>query len=151
MSHFLFVAGALQERSSRESVDVQLAQGVWGLRTALIRDNLARYLTGQSQGLVYALKTGICARFFIASPVLPFADLDELIQDDLRAEAKFGFVRIQMAERWESTPAQSHALLQLVLKIDEPAELTRRLTLGMHRLTEDEFQSIVQGLEMIEK
>jgi hypothetical protein len=151
MSHFLFVAGALRERSSRESVDVQLAHGAWGLRTALIRDNLTKFLTGESQGLAYALKTGICARFLIISPVLPFAELDELIQDDLRAEAKFGFVRVRVAGRWESTPAQSHALLQRALKIDDQAELSRRLNLGMHRLTDDEFQSIVQGLEMVGK
>jgi hypothetical protein len=147
MSHFLFVGGALRERSSLESVEIQLAQGVWGLRTALLRENLTQFLTSQSQGLVYALKVGICARFFIISPVLPFGDLDELIQDDLRGEAKNGFVRIRVAARWESTPAQTHALLQRVLNIEEAAELSRRLSLGMHRLTEEEFQSIVEGLE----
>ncbi len=147
MSHFLFVGGALRERSSLESVKIQLAQGVWGLRTALIRDNLTKFLTSQSQGLVYALKVGICARFFIVLPVLPFSDLDELIQDELRDEAKYGFVRIRVAARWESTPARTHALLQRVLNIEEPAELSRRLSLGMHRLTEEEFQLIVEGLE----
>ena len=62
MSHFLFIAGALRERSSPESAELQLGAGIWGLCTALIRDNLQKFLTPESHGLVYVLKEGISSR-----------------------------------------------------------------------------------------
>jgi len=37
-------------------------------------------------------------------------------------------------------------LLQRVLGIEEQAELSRRLSLGMHRLTDEEYRSIREGL-----
>ena len=63
MSHFLFIAGALRERTSQESAELQLGAGIWGLCTALIRDNLQKFLTPESHGLVYVLKEGIRAEF----------------------------------------------------------------------------------------
>ena len=59
-SHFLFIAGALRERSSRESADLQLRHQLWGLRSALIAQNLARFLGEGSCGWVYVLKEGLC-------------------------------------------------------------------------------------------
>jgi hypothetical protein len=53
MSHFLFVAGALRERTSEESAELQLGHGLWGLCTELIRRNLQTYLDAESRGLVY--------------------------------------------------------------------------------------------------
>lgn len=146
MSHFLFVAGALRERSSNESAELQLAHNLWGLRSPLIHDNLQRYLTNSSCGLVYVLKAGICAHFKIVSGVLPFQQLDELLKDELRTEARHGFVRLELLRRWASSPAESHALLQEVLSVRDQAELTRRLTLGMHRLTEEEYQAMLVKL-----
>ena len=145
MSHFLFVAGALRERDSRESAELQLTHHVWGLRSQLIRDNLSRYLTEQSHGLVYVLKAGISAQFTIESPVLPFQSLDPFVRDEFHAEARYGFVRIAVERRWASSPAASLALLQAALAVDE-AELVRRLNLGMHRLTDEQYRTIIEGL-----
>lgn len=146
MSHFLFVAGALRERTSSESAELQLAHNLWGLCTALIHDNLQKYLTSDSRGLVYVLKAGICAHFKIVSGVLPFQQLDELIKDELRTEARYGFVRVELLRRWASSPAESHGLLQQILHVTDQAELTRRLTLGMHRLTDEEYQAVLTKL-----
>jgi hypothetical protein len=146
MSHFLFTAGTLRERSSAESAELQLRQGLWGCCTALIQQNLSQYLAPDSRGLVYVLKTGICAEFRILSPVLPLQQMDEFLHDDLRTEARYGFIRVAVTRRWASSPQESHALLQDVLQIPEPAELTRRLSLGMHRLTEGEYQAIVDRM-----
>lgn len=146
MSHFLFIAGALRERSSEDSAELQLSHGLWGLCTSLIKTNLETYLEPQSRGLVYVLKAGLCAEFQIRSPVLPFRDLDELLKDDLKTEARFGFVRVNILRRWVSSPQESQAILQSVLQIPDQAELTRRLALGMHRLTEVEYEAIVRGI-----
>lgn len=146
MSHFLFAAAALRERTSLESAELQLRQGLWGCCTALIRQNLSKYLGTGSLGLVYVLKVGLCAEFRIVSPVMALEDMDELLRDELRTEARFGFIRIEPTRRWQSTPQDSHALLQAVLGIAEQAELTRRLALGMHRLTEEEYRTIVDRL-----
>lgn len=146
MSHFLFIAGALRERSSEESAELQLSHGIWGLCTSLIRTNLEAYLQPQSLGLVYVLKVGLCAEFQIRSSVLPFRDLDDLLKDDLKTEARFGFVRVHVTRRWASSPQESQAMLHSVLLIPDQAELTRRLALGMHRLTEAEYESIVRGI-----
>ncbi len=146
MSHFLFIAGALRERSSEESAELQLSHGLWGLCTSLIRTNLEAYLQPQSLGLLYVLKVGLCAEFQVRSSVLPFRDLDDLLKDDLKTEARFGFVRVHVTRRWASSPQQSQAMLQSVLQIPDQAELTRRLALGMHRLTEAEYEAIVQGI-----
>lgn len=146
MSHFLFTAATLRERSSLDSAELQLRHGLWGCCTALIQQNLAKYLAPDSCGLIYVLKTGLCAEFRIHSPVLRLQDMDEFLREDLRTEARFGFVRVTPTRRWTSTPQESHALLQEVLQIPEQAELTRRLGLGMHRLTEAEYQAIVERL-----
>lgn len=146
MSHFLFVAGALRERSSGESAELQLTHELWGLRTALIRDNLQRLLTAESCGLVYVLKAGICAHFRIVSGVLPFDRLDDLLKDELRNEARSGFIRIRLINRWESSPGESQALLQKVLQVPDQAELARRLNLGMHALTQEEYEAILGAL-----
>ena len=146
MSHFLFIAGALRERSSEESADLQLAHGLWGLCTSLIQSNLQAYLQPHSRGLVYVLKAGLCAEFQIRSPILSFAALDDLLKDDLKTEARFGFVRVVVTRRWTSSPHKSQALLQDVLQISDHMELNRRLGLGMHRLTEPEFDAIVRGI-----
>lgn len=147
MSHFLFIAGALRERNSQASAELQLSHGLWGLRSALIRDNLRRYLTGESRGLVYVLKLGICAGFPIQSDVLPPDELDGFVREELREETRYGFIRVKADRQWQSTPEASQALLQQVLAVSDPAELTRRLNLGMHRLTQAEYEAIVQGLE----
>ena len=146
MSHFLFIAGALRERSSLDSAELQLGAGIWGLCTALIRDNLQKFLTPESHGLVFVLKEGIRAEFSIASSVQPFQDLDELLKDEVRTEARYGFVRIATLRRWQGHAPDCHALLQRVLGIEEQSELTRRLSLGMHRLTDEEFRAILEGL-----
>ena len=146
MSHFLFVAGALRERTSQESAESQLSAGIWGLRTALIADNLKKFVTEQSHGLVYVLKMGICADFTILSPVLPFTTMDDLLMDDMRTEARFGFVRVEVGRRWNSSAVQCQTLLQQVLNVPDQAEFNRRLSLGMHRLTEPEYRAIVNGL-----
>jgi hypothetical protein len=145
MSHFLFVAGALRERTSEESAELQLGHSLWGLCTGLIRTNLQTYLDAQSRGLVYVLKVGLCAEFQILSPVLDFSSLDAFLSDELRTEARFGFVRIDGVRRLACSSAASQALLLNVLQISDQAELTRRLTLGMHRLTQTEYDAIMQG------
>ena len=146
MSHFLFIAGALRERSSQDSAELQLGAGIWGLCTALIRDNLQRFLTPESHGLVYVLKEGICAEFAITSPVLPMQALDDFLRDEVRTEARYGFVRVTPVRRWQGNVPDCHGLLQRVLSIKEPTELTRRLSLGMHRLADAEYQAILEGL-----
>ena len=146
MSHFLFTAGTLRERSSLDSAELQLSHGLWGCCTALIRDNFSKYLAPNSCGLVYVLKVGICAEFRIVSSVLALQEMDEFLRDDLRTEARFGFIRVTVTRRWTSSPQESHALLQEVLQIPDQAELTRRLSLGMHRLMDGEYQAIVERL-----
>jgi hypothetical protein len=146
MSHFLFVAGALRERTSEESAELQLGHGLWGLSTGLIRTNLQTYLDAESRGLVYVLKVGLYAEFQIVSPVLDFSALDAFLSDDLRTEAKFGFVRIGGIRRLACSSAASQALLLSVLQIADQAELARRLRLGMHRLTHVEYDAIIRGL-----
>ena len=146
MSHFLFIAGALRERSSQDSAELQLGAGLWGLCTSLIRDNLQKFLTPESHGLVYVLKEGICAEFAITSPVLPVQALDDFLKDEVRTEARYGFVRVTPVRRWQGNASDCQALLQRVLDIAEPTELTRRLGLGMHRLANAEYQAILEGL-----
>jgi hypothetical protein len=146
MSHFLFIAAALRERTSQESTELQLSHRVWGLCTSLIRANLQTYLTPQSHGLVYVLKVGLCADFTIIPPPTEFAGLDEFLKDELRTEARYGFVRIDHVKRWTWSPQASQALLLRVLKISDQAELSRRLALGMHRLTLEEYDAIVEGI-----
>ncbi len=146
MSHFLFIAAALRERSSQESAELQLGAGIWGLCTALIRDNLEKFLTLESHGLVYILKEGICAEFVITSRVLPVQALDDFLKDEVRTEARYGFVRVTPVRRWQGNAPDCQALLQRVLAIEQPTELTRRLSLGMHRLADAEYQAILTGL-----
>ena len=146
MSHFLFVAGALRERTSEESAELQLGHGLWGLCTELIRTNLQTYFDVKSHGLVYVLKVGLYAEFQIVPPVFDFSSLDALLRDDLKTEARFGFVRIDRLHRLVCTTAASQALLLSVLQITDQAELTRRLKLGMHRLTQAEYDAIIQGV-----
>lgn len=146
MSHFLFIAGALRERSSQDSAELQLDAGIWGLCTALIRDNLQKFLTPESHGLVYVLKEGIRAEFAVTSPVQPFQALDEFLKDEVRTEARYGFVRVTPGRRWHGHAPDCQALLQRVLDIKEQAELARRLGLGMHRLTDEEYRAILEGL-----
>lgn len=146
MSHFLFIVPALRERTSEESADLQLSRGLWGLCTALIRSNLQTYLTPESHGLVYVLKIGLCAEFAILPPVLDFSGLDEFLKDEFRTEARYGFVRIEHIKRWIWSVHASQTLLLRVLKIPDQAELTRRLALGMHRLTAEEHEAILAGI-----
>jgi hypothetical protein len=146
MSHFLFVAGALRERTSEESAELQLGHGLWGLCTGLIRTNLHAYLDAESRGLVYVLKVGLYAEFQMVSPVLDFSALDAFLSDDLRTEARFGFVRIGGVRRLAYSSPASQALLLSVLQIADHAELTRRLRLGMHRLTQAEYDGIMHGV-----
>ena len=145
MSHFLFVAGALRERTSEESAELQLRHGLWGLCTELIRTNLHTYLNVESRGLVYVLKVGIYAEFQMVSPVLDFSALDAFLSDELRTEARFGFVRIEGVRRLACSSAASQALLRNVLRIPDQDELARRLRLGMHRLTQTEYDAIIRG------
>jgi hypothetical protein len=145
MSHFLFVAGALRERTSEESAELQLGHGLWGLCTGLIRTNLQIYLDAESRGLLYVLKAGLCAEFQIMLPVLDFSSLDAFLSDELRTEARFGFVRIGRIRRLACSSAASQALLLKVLQIADQSELTRRMKLGMHRLTQAEYDAIIQG------
>jgi len=146
MSHFLFVAGALRERTSEESAELQLGHGLWGLCTELIRTNLQTYLDAESRGLVYVLKVGIYAEFQMVPPALDFPALDAFLRDDLRTEARFGFVRIKGVRRIAYSSAASQALLLNVLQIADQAELARRLRLGMHRLTQSEYDAIIEGV-----
>lgn len=149
MSHFLFVAGALRERTSEESAELQLGNSLWGLCTGLIRTNLQTYLDVRSRGLVYVLKAGLYAEFQIVSPVVDFSELDAFLSDELRTEARFGFVRIDGIRRFACSSAASQALLLNVLQIADQAELTRRLKLGMHRLTQAEYDAILRGAAAI--
>jgi len=146
--HFLFVSGALPERSSSESAEIQLRHDLWGLRSNLIRGNLSQYLTltGESRGLVYVLKAGICAEFAILSNLFSFQDLDEFLRDELRAETRYGFIRVGLVRRWDSSSEKSFSLLQQVLEVPDKNELTRRLNLGMHGLTQDQYVALVGGL-----
>jgi hypothetical protein len=146
VSDFLFIVPALRERSSEASAELQLSHGLWGLCTALIRSNLETYLIPQSRGLVYVLKVGLCAEFRLAPPVQDFSRLDEFLKDELRTEARHGFVRIEGITRWTSSAPASQALLLRVLNIPDQAELTRRLALGMHRLATDEYEAILMGI-----
>ena len=116
MNHFLFVAGALRERTSEESAELQLGHGLWGLGTELIRKNVEVYFGLESRGLVYVLKTGLCAEFQLVPPVLEFSALDAFISDELRTEATIGFVRIHGVRRIVCLPATSHLLLFNVLR-----------------------------------
>ena len=145
MSHFLFVAGALRERTSVESAELQLSRGLWGLCTELINTNLRTYLDKKSRGLVYVLKVGIYAEFRMMPPVLDFSALDAFLSDELRTEARFGIVRIEEVRRLVCSSVASQALLLNVLQIADQAELTRRLKLGMHRLTQAEYDAILHG------
>ena len=145
MSHFLFIVPALRERTSEESAELQLSQGLWGLCTALIRSNLQTYLTPESRGLVYVLKVGLCAEFVLVPPIKDFSALDDFLKDELRTEARHGFVRIDAIRRWTWSAHASQALLMRVLKIQDQ-ELARRLALGMHRLTNDEYEAIRTGM-----
>jgi hypothetical protein len=146
VSDFLFIVPALRERTSEASADLQLSHGVWGLCTALIRSNLETYLTPQSRGLVYVLKLGLCAEFAILPPIQDFSVLDEFLKDELRSEARHGFVRIDGIKRWTWSAHASQALLLRVLNIPDQTELTRRLALGMHRLSTDEYEAILRGV-----
>lgn len=78
-------------------------------------------------------------------PVLDFSSLDAFLSDELRTEARFGFVRIEGVRRFSCSSAVSQALLLDVLQIADQAELIRRLKLGMHRLTQAEYAAILQG------
>lgn len=146
MSHFLFIAAPLRERTSEESAELQLSHRLWGLCTSLIRSNLQSYLGPQSRGFVYVLKVGLCAEFTIVPPPQDFSMLDEFLKDELRAEARYGFVRIDDIRRWTWSPHASQALLLRVLNIPDQAELARRLALGMHRLTQEEYEAIAKGI-----
>ena len=146
VSHFLFISGALRERTSLASAELQLAHELWGLRTVLIRDNLGAYLTDHSCGLVYVLKLGICAGFKIVSGVLPPHSLDEFTRDELRAETRYGLVRIKPLQTWKTTAEESLALLHQVLAVPDQTELARRLNLGMHRLTQEQYEALVKAL-----
>ena len=145
MSHFLFIVPALRERTSEESAELQLSKGLWGLCTALIRSNLQTYLTPESRGLVYVLKVGLCAEFVLVPPIKDFSALDDFLKDELRTEARHGFVRIDAIRRWTWSAHASQALVMRVLKIQDQ-ELTRRFALGMHRLTIDEYEAIRTGI-----
>ena len=141
----MFVAVALRERTSEESAELQLGHGLWGLCTELIRTNLQVYLDAESRGLVYVLKAGLCAEFKILPPVSDFSALDSLLSDELRTETRFGFVRIGGVRRLACSSAASQALLLNVLQIADQTELARRLRLGMHRLTQAEYDAIMRG------
>jgi hypothetical protein len=91
------------------------------------------------------LKIGLCAGFNMIPPVQDFAALDEFLKDELRTEARYGFVRIDDISRWTWSVQASQALLLRVLTIPEQ-ELTRRFALGMHRLTVEEYEAIRTGI-----
>jgi len=93
------------------------------------------------------LKVGLCAEFQIASLVLGPSDLDPFLKDELRTETRFGFVRIKEVRRWGLSSAASQTVLLNVLQIPDQAELSRRLTLGMHRLTQAEYETIVKEMQ----
>jgi len=146
MSHFLFIAAALRERTSEESAELQLAHQLWGLCTSLIRTNLQNFIEPHSRGVVYVLKAGLCAEFQLVPPIQDFPAMDEFVKDEFRTEARYGFIRIDGIRRWTWSAQASQALLLRVLNIPDHAELTRRLALGMHRLTQAEYEAIVQGV-----
>lgn len=146
MSHFLFIAAALRERTSEESAELQLSHQLWGVCTSLIRTNLQTYLEPASCGLLYVLKAGLCAEFQLVPPVQDYSALDELLKDELRTEARFGFIQVRDIRRWTWSSQASQALLLRALNIDDQAELTRRLALGMHRLTQAEYEYIAGGI-----
>lgn len=146
MSHFLFIAAALRERTSEESAELQLSHHLWGICTSLIRTNLQTYLGPQSRGLVYVLKVGLCAEFRILHPIQDFSALDEFLKDELRTEARYGFIRVDEIRRWSWSPQASQTLLLQVLNIPDQAELVRRLALGMHRLTQAEYEAVLKGI-----
>lgn len=144
--HFLFVAGPTKGRTAAESLQVQLGHGIWGLRTPLIKENLQRYLSKQARGLVYVVKEGLRVEFEITSAVCPFGELDDLLRDEVRAEAWYGFVRMRPLKLWDSSPQKSVELLMRALQIPDRTELTRRLNLGMHGLTQAQLADILAGL-----
>ena len=146
-SHFLFVAGALRERSSRESAELQLSHRVWGLRSSLIAENVQRYLSPGSCGLIYVLKEGLCAQFSITSGVHPLDRLDPLVRDELRTEARYGYVAVTGVRRLQSSSEHSLASLKRILEVPDQAELTRRLNLGMHRLTQEQYDALLTTVE----
>ena len=146
-SHFLFIVGATPERSSSESAERQLKHQLWGLRTALIRDNLKSYLSPTSRGLVYVLKVGICVEFQIISEVCPLDAMDEFLKDELRNETRYGYVQVQLVRQWQSSTEKSLELLATVLQAPDRGELTRRLNLGMHGLSQLQYEQIVAGLD----
>jgi hypothetical protein len=92
------------------------------------------------------LKVGLCADFALVPPIKEFSVLDDFLKDELRTEARHGFVRIDAITRWTWSAHASQALLMRVLKIQDQ-ELARRLALGMHRLTDDEYQAIRIGIQ----
>jgi hypothetical protein len=92
------------------------------------------------------LKAGLCADFQIVPPPLDYSVLDEFLKDELRTEARYGFVRVLDIRRWDWSPQPSQALLSRVLMIPDQMELTRRLKLGMHRLTQAEYDEIAKGV-----
>ena len=143
--HFLFVGGPTKGRSASESLRVQLGHGLWGLRTSLIKDNLERFLSNHAHGLVYVVKEGLRVEFEITSGVCGFGDLDDLLRDEVRGEAWYGFVRVRPLRLWDSSSHGSLALLARVLDVPDRGELMRRLNLGMHGLTESQFEAILQG------
>jgi len=146
-SHFLFIAGALRERTSRDSAELQLSHQVWGLRSALIGENVQKYLSAESCGLVYVLKEGLCAQFSISSGVQPLDRLDALVRDELRTEARYGYVAVTNVRRLQSSSEQSLASLKRILDVPDQAELTRRLNLGMHRLTQEQYDALRSTVE----
>ena len=79
-------------------------------------------------------------------PVLEFSALDAFLGDELRTEARFGFVQIDGVRRLTCSSAASQSLLLNVLQITDQAELARRLRLGMHRLTQTEYDAIIRGV-----
>ena len=50
---------------------------------------------------MYVLKEGIRAEFAMTSTVQPFQALDELLKDEVRTEARYGFVRVTPLRRWQ--------------------------------------------------
>jgi hypothetical protein len=146
MSHFLFIAGALRERSSEESAELQLSRGLWGLCTSLIRTNLQTFVEPPSRGLIYVLKIGLCADVKLVAPVQEFSHLDDFLKDEFRTEARFGFIRIEDIRRCAMSSSAAQTLLANVLRIPGQAELARRFSLGMHRLTQGEYEAIVKAI-----
>lgn len=146
MSHFLFIAGALRERSSEESAELQMSRGLWGLCTSLIRTNLQTFVEPQSRGLIYVLKIGLCADVKLVPPVRDFSQLDEFLKDEFRTEARFGFIPIEDIRRCAMASSAAQTVLADVLGIPDQAELARRFSLGMHRLTQGEYEAIVKAI-----